>query len=120
MIPQLCFNRVVATQLSRVHLYNVQTRVLSTQGVEAFDKLKVALEQYRVQNYAQCIPTRFKKDIVLAAKEAETEHVALEGLEKVILNIGASHKVSRHDIEMIFSEIGVSGRISTDTMLKML
>jgi hypothetical protein len=73
-----------------------------------------------LHSYAQCIPSRFKKDIVLAAKDAETEHVGIEGLEKVIVNIGASHKVSRHDMEIIFSEIGESGRISTDKMLKLL
>jgi len=71
-------------------------------------------------SYAQCIPSRFKKDIVLAAKEAETEHVALEGFQKVMANIGASHKVSRHDMETIFSENGDSGRISTERMLKLL
>jgi hypothetical protein len=73
-----------------------------------------------LRSYAQCIPSRFKKDIVLAAKDAETEHVGIEGLEKVIVNIGASHKVSRNDMEIIFSEIGESGRISTDKMFKLL
>ena len=73
-----------------------------------------------LRSYAQCIPSRFKKDIVRAAKDKETEQVGIEGLEKVIVNIGASHKVSRHDMEVIFSEIGESGRISTEKMFKLL
>ena len=73
-----------------------------------------------LHSYSQCIPSRFKKDIVRAAKDAESEHVAIEGLEKVISNIGASQKVSRNDMEVIFSEIGESGRISTEKMFKLL
>merc|ERR1712071_644933 len=86
---------------------NMQYRAFSSEGLQAFDKLKGALEQYRVDNYSQCIPTRFKKDIVRAAKDSESEHVAIDGLEKVIVNIGASDKVSRYDMEIIFSEIRV-------------
>ena len=75
---------------------------------------------FSLHSYSQCIPSRFKKDIVRAAKDAESEHVAIEGLEKVISNIGASQKVSRNDMEVIFSEIGESGRISTEKMFKLL
>ncbi len=73
-----------------------------------------------IHSYAQCIPTRFKKDIVRAAKEDESEHIAIDGLEKVIANIGASQKVSRSDMEIIFSEIGDSGRISTEKLIKLI
>ena len=73
-----------------------------------------------LRSYAQCIPSRFKKDIVRAAKDEESEHVAIEGLEKVIANIGASQTVSRNDMEIIFSEIGESGRISTDKLFKLI
>lgn len=71
-------------------------------------------------SYSQCIPSRFKKDIVRAAKDTESEHIAIEGLEKVLNNIGASQKVSRTDMEIIFSEMGESGRISTEKMFKLL
>eukprot|EP00536_Pseudo-nitzschia_multiseries_P003953 jgi/Psemu1/323233/estExt_fgenesh1_pg.C_630024 len=112
--------RFGSTQLVRANAGVRQTRSLSTEGVAAVDKLKGALEEYRARNYAQCVPSRFKKDIISAAKEGETEQVALEGLQKVIVNIGAANKVSRHDMELIFSENGVSGRISTDQMLKLI
>eukprot|EP00537_Pseudo-nitzschia_pungens_P012595 CAMPEP_0172389846 /NCGR_PEP_ID=MMETSP1061-20121228/6635_1 /TAXON_ID=37318 /ORGANISM="Pseudo-nitzschia pungens, Strain cf. pungens" /LENGTH=119 /DNA_ID=CAMNT_0013120079 /DNA_START=183 /DNA_END=542 /DNA_ORIENTATION=+ len=112
--------RFGTSQLVRVNPGIGQTRSLSSEGIAAVDKLKGVLEEYRARNYAQCIPTRFKKDIIRAAQEVETEHVALEGFEKVISNIGASNKVSRHDMELIFSENGVSGRITTEQMLKLL
>ena len=91
----------------------------NTISLHVFSKTTSALSTGS-DSYAQCIPTRFKKDIIRAAKEAETEHIALEGLQKVIANIGASSKVSRHDMELIFFENGVSGRISTEQMLKIL
>jgi hypothetical protein len=72
-------------------------------------------------SYSQCIPSRFKKDIVCAAKEKETEHIVIEGLQKVVANIGGAQHVSRHDLEMIFSEVGASdGRISCEQMMKLL
>lgn len=120
MFSRAFYSRVGSSQLIRANAGVLQARSLSSNCIAAVDKLKVALEQYRVENYAQCIPTRFKKDIIRAAKEAETEHIALEGLQKVIANIGASSKVSRHDMELIFFENGVSGRISTEQMLKIL
>jgi hypothetical protein len=75
----------------------------------------------KIISYSQCIPSRFKKDIVCAAKEKETEHVVIEGLQKVVANIGGAQQVSRHDLETIFSEVGSSdGRISCEQMMKLL
>ena len=71
-------------------------------------------------SYTQCIPSRFKKDIVRAAKDDDSEHIAIDGLQRVLANIGASQKVSRNDMEIIFSEIGHSGRISTEKMFQLL
>mmetsp|Transcript_18242 Transcript_18242/g.42014 ORF Transcript_18242/g.42014 Transcript_18242/m.42014 type:complete len:124 (+) Transcript_18242:206-577(+) len=101
------------------------SRALSTEGREAHDRLKGAFELYRAKHYAQCLPSRFKKDVVrAAAKDSSSEVVAVGGLERVISNIGASDKVSRRDIEVIFSEIGGVGddpeRISTESMFKLL
>mmetsp|Transcript_8385 Transcript_8385/g.17400 ORF Transcript_8385/g.17400 Transcript_8385/m.17400 type:complete len:119 (-) Transcript_8385:186-542(-) len=118
MFSKLCHHRVAVTQLSRMG--RLGSRAFSTEGAAAVDKLKGALEEYRAKHYSQCIPTRFKKDIVRAAKDEKSEHVAIEGLEKVMANIGASQKVSRNDMEIIFSEIGESGRISTEKMFKLI
>jgi len=61
-----------------------------------------------------------KKEIIRAAKAESDDRVVLEGLHKVIVNIGVSHKVSREDVETIFSEIGQDGYIPAERMLKMI
>ena len=83
--------------------------------------LLLLLLSIKIISYSQSIPSRFKKDIVCAAKEKETEHVVIEGLQKVVANIGGTHQVSRQDLETIFSEVGSSdGRISCEQMMKLL
>jgi hypothetical protein len=57
-------------------------------------------------SYAQEIPSRFKKDIVRAAKQDKTDRVALEGMQRVIANINMQHRISRSDMETIFRENG--------------
>jgi hypothetical protein len=56
---------------------------------------------------AQTIPSRFKKDIVRAAKQDETDtRVRLEGTQQVMANINMEHRISRSEMETIFCEIG--------------
>lgn len=66
------------------------------------------------------MPSRFKKDVVRAAKNESTEAVPLEGLERVLHNIGASHKISLADLEVIFNELGEAGCIPADRMVKII
>jgi hypothetical protein len=74
-------------------------------------------------SYSQCIPSRFKKEIVLAAvKQSETaDRIVLDGLHRVIANIGVEHKISRDELQTIFAEIGEhDGAIPKDRMLTMI
>lgn len=60
-------------------------------------------------SYSQCLPSRFKKDIVKAATNGgfnPTHPIAIDDLQRVMTNINMEHKVSRTDIETIFHEIG--------------
>lgn len=84
-------------------------RSLSTQGQEAVCRLKDALEQYRVANYQQEIPSRFKKDMVsqcnLTAKNPNAS--AVEGIEDLLQNIGVfGEQVTHDDVERIVCEFG--------------
>ena len=69
--------------------------------------------------YSQQFPRRFQKDIVKAATEKSRHQpssssiswlnvpaVSVEGLERVLENIGASHLMSRSELDGIFREIG--------------
>ena len=86
----------------------------------AVERLRDALESYRQKHYTQETPSRFKKEIVRAAKQDESERVVLEGLQRVIVNIGLQHKVSRQDVETIFREVGDQGFIPAEQMLFMI
>jgi hypothetical protein len=97
-------------------------RYLSSQGVIALEKLKGVFEEYRKQNYGQCLPTRFKKEIIKAADENRDGNIPIDGLEKLLLNIGAAGRVSRSEIETIFSEAGEPSNmtIRSENMMKLL
>ena len=72
-------------------------------------------------SYAQEIPTRFKKDIVRAARPDECDKIALEGMQKVIANINMEHRISRADMETIFQEIGGESKaIPADRLMNIL
>ncbi|GAX15082.1 hypothetical protein FisN_12Lh220 [Fistulifera solaris] len=83
-----------------------QSRALSSQGSDAVEKLRSVLEEYRLQNYAQELPGRFKKDIVRAATVENTDRIAVGGMERVLSNIGATNKISSTEINTIFQELG--------------
>ncbi len=74
-------------------------------------------------SYSREIPSRFKKDIIRAAKQDhnDAEHIVLEGLQQLIANIKMEHKVSQSDIQTIFYEIGdSSGKIPAERMMNMI
>ena len=66
------------------------------------------------------MPSRFKKEIVSAAKERNEEIILIEGLQRVLHNIGASHKISSSEMELIFNEFGVSGYITSERMVNII
>mmetsp|Transcript_13092 Transcript_13092/g.36832 ORF Transcript_13092/g.36832 Transcript_13092/m.36832 type:complete len:128 (+) Transcript_13092:358-741(+) len=94
----------------------VGRRCLSTQGQEALGRLKDALEQYRAQNYQQELPSRFKKEMVVQchrtaalveSKSSDDGAVAVEGIERLLQNIGVfGNQVSHDDVEVIVKELG--------------
>jgi hypothetical protein len=57
-------------------------------------------------SYTQELPGRFKKDIVKAAIHDPSHGVALEGMQRVLHNIGAAHAMSVAEMKLIFEELG--------------
>jgi hypothetical protein len=57
-----------------------------------------------------------------AVKQSETaDRIVLDGLHRVIANIGVEHKISRDELQTIFAEIGEhDGAIPKDRMLTMI
>ncbi|CAJ1954301.1 unnamed protein product [Cylindrotheca closterium] len=98
----------------------ITSRHLSSQGVAAVENLRDALEEYRKEHYRQCLPSRFKKDLVKAATNRESGRIAIDDLQQVIANISMEHKISEQEMETIFQELGESGKISADKFMKMI
>ena len=76
-------------------------------------------------SYSQEMRSRFKKDILSAAKKAakkdETDRVALEGMQRVLANINMQDKISPEEMDMIFHEMGGECRmIPTDRLMRIL
>mmetsp|Transcript_444 Transcript_444/g.1240 ORF Transcript_444/g.1240 Transcript_444/m.1240 type:complete len:200 (+) Transcript_444:110-709(+) len=103
-------------------------------------QLRNVLEEYQLNHHTYEIPTRFKKDIVVAAcetkqqaasknnnntgKQRRSRHdvVRLEGLEAVLKNIGVQDRISHGDWEQMYrQETGAaSGAIEADRLRRML
>ena len=97
-------------------------RLFSAQSDSAMAGLRHVLEEYRASHYSYEIPTRFNKDLVRAAvRESTNGGVQLEGLEKVLSNIGVDERVHKQDLQILFQEEGDSnGHISADRLLRIL
>ncbi|KAL3792314.1 hypothetical protein HJC23_006226 [Cyclotella cryptica] len=113
----------------------LSNRHLSMACAQSVDKLKSILEEYRKSNYSQEYPKRFQKDIVKVASNITSRQlnsspvnaVSAHGIEHVLHNIGAGHKMSRSEIQSIVSEVGACpiGKeddcvITADQMLDLL
>lgn len=97
-------------------------RTLSSQGDAAVAKLRTLMEEYRAQNYQQELPTRFKKDIVKAAlSNKQSDLVGLDGMQRVLTNIGAESRISDGDMQLIFKELGnEAGKIPINRLVQIL
>lgn len=85
-----------------------RSRMLTTSTSNAISKVRFAVEQYRMQNYSEELPSRCKKEIIYAAANAEshrTGKITIEGFNKILQNIGASN-VSKSDVQLIVDELG--------------
>lgn len=124
------------------------SRYLSFQGALAVEKLRDVLEDYRRVKYvmAPCsdvlffpggplltlalclctsytreLPGRFKKDIVKAAQVPNTGNIAMDSLNRLLVNIGAKDAMTALEMRTIFQELGnASGEISGQRMAQIL
>mmetsp|Transcript_6346 Transcript_6346/g.9623 ORF Transcript_6346/g.9623 Transcript_6346/m.9623 type:complete len:137 (-) Transcript_6346:149-559(-) len=97
--------RNMTTQITHA-LPTDTARMLSPKGSRAALKLHDIFEEYRMQNYTQEYPSRFRKEIIRAADQNNDGYVSTEEIESVLKNIGASGRLTREDIDTIFKEAG--------------
>jgi len=73
------------------------------------------------RSYAQELDSRFKKDIVRAAtNEKAGNTIGLDGIMRVIHNIGADQRFSSKELKVIFDELGDGREIPINSMERIL
>lgn len=70
-------------------------------------KLFDILNKYRTDNYAQCLPSRFLKDIVNAVDANKDGFITMEEYQTLLKNIGAEDSMTTEELGEIFDEVGV-------------
>lgn len=101
-----------------------QSRLLTTSTSNAIDRLKDGVEEYRLQNFSEELPSRCKKEIIRAADYHDDGKITIDGLYQIVSNIGAADDVSKADIGGIFDELGdhssTENTIEVKDMLKLI
>ena len=62
---------------------------------------------------------RFKKDIAKAAA-VHDDFVGVDGVARVLFNIGAEQRLSKKELQDIFTEIGEGGEMPAKRFLQMI
>jgi hypothetical protein len=72
-------------------------------------------------SYTQTVPSRFRKEVLAVATDAaHPDAVALEGVQRVLFNIGAANRLSKDEIQSIFQEVGNGHNIPAQSFMRML
>ena len=80
----------------------------------------IPIHRFSINSYTQELPSRFKKDVIRAVKQND-DTIQVESLERVLQNIGASDKISRSELSVIFFEQGNgSGHLSAQELSHIL
>lgn len=70
-------------------------------------------------SYTRELPSRFKKEVVRAA--ATNDRIVLDGMTRVLANIGAENGLSAKEMKVIFDELGNSaGEIPAHRLVQIL
>uniref|UniRef100_A0A7S2EID8 EF-hand domain-containing protein n=1 Tax=Ditylum brightwellii TaxID=49249 RepID=A0A7S2EID8_9STRA len=124
--PQLASmsSRSMSTQMTH-NISSESTRMFSTEGSRVATKVHNIFEEYRMQNYTQCIPSRFRKEIVNAADKDKKGYITTEEFESILRNIGADGRITREEINTIVKEAGEekdgsTTAISVDRMMLLI
>jgi hypothetical protein len=69
-------------------------------------------------SYAQCLPSRFKKDLIRAATSGD--RIGMSGIQKVLGNIGAGNRLTETEIKTIFDKYGTNGEIPSKDLVQII
>ena len=72
-------------------------------------------------SYTQETPARFRKDIVRAAKQEESNAITMDSMQRLLHNINQEGALSFQEMDVLFKEMGGECRkIAPDNMMKLI
>ena len=72
-------------------------------------------------SYTQEVPSRFRKDIVRAAKHDASNEITIDSMRRLLLNINKEDAISLEEMDVLFREMGGECRkIAADRMMKLI
>ena len=80
-------------------------------------KLFDILNHYRTTNYAQCLPSRFLKDIVAAVDVNKDGVITKDEYLQLLKNIGHEGELSNEELDEIFNEVGVEDDVASERVI---
>ncbi|GKY93802.1 hypothetical protein MPSEU_000347400 [Mayamaea pseudoterrestris] len=75
----------------------------------AVEKARKLFADYRETHYRQCLPSRFRKEVMQAAvtdPAKQADRIDMEGLRRVFANIGAINQITAAEMQLVFKELG--------------
>lgn len=110
--------RLTASRV-RVPAARMAAHDFSSEGITAAEKLSTILEEYRRKNYTQTVPMRFKKDLVVAAVDKQTNKISVDDMRRVLHNIGADDRIHKDEIKLIWEELGYKDGIPAEDAIRL-
>jgi Ca2+-binding EF-hand superfamily protein len=109
-------------QQSKQSKQSKQSRLLTTATSNSIHKVQTAVEQFRIENYSQELPSRFKKEVIKAIDTEGNGNISVDAFTTLLSNIGASDTVSKEDVHNIINELGdgSSETIPTDQVFEII
>jgi hypothetical protein len=88
----------------------------------AAQKLKVVFEEYRMTNYSDEMPCRFKKNLINAICPSGQDTIVVDDLNKILCNIGRTDQLlSEQELSALLLEAGAKDRcITTKQILELV
>jgi hypothetical protein len=99
--------RALPSSQAAQHLFHRNTMGQESQDDISVCKIKQILEDYTQENFKQTLPSRFKKEIVVAIDPDRDGYVSVDDLDQFIINIGMTGRISKTEVQQAFSQLGL-------------
>jgi Ca2+-binding EF-hand superfamily protein len=102
------------------HIHTAIRPFVAESGVR--QKFFAIMDEYKMRNYAQTVPSRFIKDMRKATDVNGDNEITMSEMKNMLKNIGADDKISDDELKSLFDEVGadLNGErvIHVDDMVK--